>query len=306
MPRGSNFDHRAPAPTPSPEWPCALVGFIARQAFVRRYGRVLRGCAVTQPNGVQDGEPLELLREAAGDQHVATERALGGSILLRCSSVPVLDPDHTPALQLASGLPPPTRPSRRQCSAGLDVPPEPNRRHLHLVTAAQGLQCNQAPEVGCLAPRVSPCACPRHTPLPLVSLARRVNAALDSMSHPRPIGSASTSRWCLRPHTVADTLSPSLRLGRAQASSTRAASAVARRTRLGLEHHTHVVSLAPPFRPSPLWAPCCPFAHGAESSSWPLHARSGQLQNASAHRRTSSSNALGSLCAAKDQIAAAR
>jgi hypothetical protein len=56
----------------------------------------------------------------------------------------------------------------------------------------------------------------------------------------------------------------------AQASSTRAASTAVSRTRLRLEHPTLLESLAPPPRPSPMWAPCYPFARGAESSNWPL------------------------------------
>ncbi|KAJ7700997.1 hypothetical protein B0H14DRAFT_3904196 [Mycena olivaceomarginata] len=84
LPLGSPraFSSRTPCrhlhPHLCPEWPCApQVGFIARQALVRRYGRgLLRGCAVTQSNAVQDGEPPELLREAAGDQHVVTDYCL--------------------------------------------------------------------------------------------------------------------------------------------------------------------------------------------------------------------------------------
>jgi hypothetical protein len=66
------------------------------------------------------------------------------------------------AAEVHAASPLPTRCSRRRCCAGLDVPPSPNGRRPRLVAAARGLPCDRAPEVGCLAPRVSPCACARY------------------------------------------------------------------------------------------------------------------------------------------------
>ncbi|KAJ7771228.1 hypothetical protein B0H14DRAFT_3590277 [Mycena olivaceomarginata] len=97
-----------------------------------------------------------------------------------------------------------------------------------------------------------PAADPRSPPQPPLTLfARRVHAALDSTPPSCPIDSTSASRWCLRPQAVADTLSPPPRLSRTQACSNRAASAMARWTRPGLEHYKLLVSLAPPPCPSP-------------------------------------------------------